>query len=116
MKSLLIVLTIALTPALSFASIYSCSGAGFSIEVVGNPIEMRITGNGFNSVAKNASSSSTFDTVIAGNTASPAATVKLVIKDSSFANPGDRFNALVQVSSASGVRDFSGVTCIRGND
>lgn len=114
MKKLLIALS--LVPTLSFASIYSCTGSGFSVEVAGSPVEMKITGNGFNSIAKNVSTSSTFDTVITGNTLSPAATLKLIIKDSSFANPGDRFNASIQVSSASGVRDFSGITCIRGND
>lgn len=114
MKSLLIALS--LVPTLSFASIYSCSGAGFSIELTGNPVEMKVSGNGLNSMAQNVSVSSTFDTVVAGNIANPASTVKLTIKDSSFGNPGDRFNATLQVSSASGVKDYAGIVCVRGNE
>lgn len=114
MKSLLIALS--LVPTLSFASIYSCSGAGFSIELTGNPVEMKVAGNGFNAMAQNVRVSQTFDTVVTGNIAVPAATVKLTIKDASFGNPGDRFNAGLQVSSAAGVQDYSGVVCIRGNE
>lgn len=108
--------TIALVPTLSFASIYSCNGSGFSIDLTGNPVEMKISGNGFNTLAKNVNLSSTFNTVVTGNTASPAATIKLTIKDSSFGNPGDRFSAGLQISSASGVKDFADITCIRGNE
>ena len=114
MKTLLIALT--LVPTLSFASIYNCSGSGFSIDLSGSPVEMKISGNGFNTMAKNVNLSSTFDTVVTGNTSTPSATIKLTIKDSSFGNPGDRFNAGLQVSSAAGVKDFSDITCIRGND
>lgn len=114
MKNLLIALS--LVPTVSMASIYSCSGAGFSIELTGNPVEMKVAGNGFNSMAQNVRVSSTFDTVVAGNIASPAATVKLTIKDSSFGNPGDRFNAGLQVSSAAGVKDYAGIICVRGNE
>lgn len=114
MKNLMIALS--LLPAVSFANIYSCNGAGFSIELTGNPIEMRVAGNGLNTMAQNVRVSSTFDTVVTGNIASPAATVKLTIKDSSFGNPGDRFNAGLQISSASGVKDYAGIVCIRGNE
>ena len=114
MKKLLIALC--LVPSISFANLYSCTGAGFSIEVTGNPAVMKVVGNGFNTVAQNARLSATFDTVIIANTTSPAATVKLTIKDSSFAGPGDRFTSNVQVSSANGVADYNGLTCIRGND
>lgn len=114
MKSLLIVLS--LVPSLSFANIYACSGAGFSIDLTGNPVEMKIVGNGFNSIAQNIRTSANFDTVISANTLNPAASLKLTIKDSSFGNPGDRFNAGLQVSSATGVKDFSGIICIRGNE
>lgn len=114
MKSLLIALS--LVPTLSFASIYSCSGSGFSIELTGEPVEMKVVGNGFNSMAQNVRVSSTFDTVVVGNIANPTSTVKLTIKDSSFGNPGDRFNATLQVSAATGVKDYNGVVCIRGNE
>ena len=114
MKSLFIALS--LVPSLSFASIYSCSGAGFSIELTGNPVEMKIVGNGFNTVAQNVRTSANFDTIISANTANPAASLKLTIKDSSFGNPGDRFNAGLQVSSSNGVKDFTGLVCIRGNE
>jgi hypothetical protein len=114
MKVLLIALS--LCPALSFASIYSCNGAGFSINVTGNPVEMKIVGNGFNTMAQNVRYAATFDTVVTGNTTTPAASVKLTIKDSSFGNPGDSFNAGFQVSSAAGVKDFASINCVRGNE
>lgn len=114
MKKLFIALS--LLPSISFANIYGCNGSGFSIELLGNPVEMKITGNGFNTMAQNIRTSSTFDTVITANTANPPASVKLTIKDSSFGNPGDSFAASFQVSSASGVRDFGGITCVRGNE
>lgn len=114
MKNLLIALC--LVPTVSFASIYSCNGAGFSIELTGNPIEMKVAGNGLNAMAKNVRISSTFDTIVTGNIANPAATVKLTIKDSSYGNPGDSFNAGLQVSSAAGVKDYAGIVCIRGNE
>ncbi|MGZ3808257.1 MAG: hypothetical protein ACXVCE_09230 [Bacteriovorax sp.] len=114
MKKILIALS--LMPALSFAGIYNCSGSSFVIDLAGNPLEMRITGNGFNTMAQNVHASSTFDTVVTGNTTNPAATVKLTIKDSSFGNPGDSFKANLQVSSSAGIKDFTGLNCIRGND
>jgi hypothetical protein len=109
-------LALALLPTLSFASVYNCSGTGFIIDVAGNPLEMKIVGNGFNSMAQNVRVTSTFDTVISGNTATPAATLKLTIKDSSFGNPGDSFKASLQVSSAAGIKEFAGLNCIRGNE
>lgn len=114
MKKLLFIA--ALLPSLSYASVYNCSGAGFVIDIAGEPLEMKISGNGFNSMAQNVRVASTFDTVISGNTSSPPATLKLTIKDSSFGNPGDSFKASIQVSSAAGIKDFGGLTCIRGND
>ena len=48
-----ILLTLALLPTLSYASVYNCSGSAFIIDVAGNPLEMKIVGNGFNSMAKN---------------------------------------------------------------
>lgn len=111
-----ILLGLALLPTLSFASVYNCSGSGFIIDLAGNPLEMKITGNGFNSMADNVRATSTFDTVISGNTTTPAATLKLTIKDSSFGSPGDNFKAGLQVSSAAGIREFTGLNCIRGND
>ncbi|MEA9358403.1 hypothetical protein SHI21_19360 [Bacteriovorax sp. PP10] len=114
MKKLILVLS--LVPTLSFASIYSCSGAGYSVELTGNPVEMKVTGNGVNAMAKDVSVSQTFNTVVAGNIISPAATVKLTIRDASFGNPGDRFNAAFQVSSAAGVKNYAGTVCIRGNE
>lgn len=65
MKKLLIALC--LVPTISFASIYSCNGAGFSIELTGNPIEMKVSGNGLNTMAQNVRVSATFDTVVTGN-------------------------------------------------
>lgn len=109
-------LTLALLPTLTFASVYNCSGAGFVIDIAGDPLDMKIVGNGFNSMAKNVRATATFDTVISGNTSAPAATLKLTIKDSSFGSPGDSFKASMQVSSASGIKDFAGLVCIRGND
>lgn len=111
-----ILLAFALLPTLSFASVYNCSGSGFIIDVAGNPLDMKINGNGFNSMAQNVKVVSTFDTVISGNTSSPAATIKLTIKDSSFGNPGDNFRANLQVSSSAGIKEFTGLNCIRGND
>ena len=103
-------------PVLSYASVYNCSGSGFVIDVSGNPIDMKISGNGFNSMAQNVRITSTFDTIISGNTTSPSATLKLTISDSSFGNPGDAFKAGLQISSAAGVKDFTGINCVRGND
>lgn len=114
MKKLLIILSI--VPTLSFASIYSCSGRGFSIDLTGNPVEMRVKGNGVNAMAQDVRFSSAFNTVVAGNIVNPAKTVKLTIKDSNFSHPGDRFNAGLQVSSAAGVKNYSGLVCIRGNE
>ena len=114
MKQFIFFLT--LLPALSFASLYNCRGAGFTIDVSENPIEMKISGNGFNSMAQNVRVTSTFDTIISGNTTTPAATLKLTISDSSFGNPGDAFKAGLQISSAAGVKEFSGLNCVRGND
>lgn len=114
MKKLIIVLS--LVPTLSFASIYSCSGAGYSVEITGNPVEMKVTGNGVNAMTQDVRISQTFDTVVAGNIVNPASTVKLTIKDSNFGNPGDRFKANLQLSSAAGVKNYSGTVCIRGNE
>lgn len=111
-----ILLAFAIIPTLSFASVYNCNGSGFIIDIAGNPLEMKITGNGFNSMAQNVRATSTFDTVISGNTTAPAATLKLVIKDSSFGNPGDSFKASLQVSSSAGIKEFTGLNCIRGNE
>jgi hypothetical protein len=111
-----ITLALALLPTLSFAGVYNCSGSGFVIDIANSPLEMKIVGNGFNTMVGNINVNSTFDTVISGNTVNPAATLKLTIKDSSFGSPGDSFKATVQVSSAAGIKDFSGLVCIRGND
>ena len=109
-------LAIALLPTITFAGVYNCSGAGFIIDIVGNPLEMKVVGNGFNTMVSNVRATSTFDTVVSGNTLNPAATLKLTIKDSSFGNPGDNFKANLQVSSAAGIKEFNGLNCIRGND
>ena len=114
MKSIILMLT--LIPAMSFANIYSCTGNGFNIEIGGSPVAMRVVGNGINGMVENVHVSSTFDTVIAGNLSNPPSTIKLVIKDSSFGNPGDSFKASAQVSSSAGVKDFSSLVCVRGND
>ncbi len=114
MKKYLFALT--LLPTLSFASVYNCSGAGFVIDLAGEPLNMHVAGNGFNTMAQNVHSSATFDTVVTGNTINPAASIKLTIKDSSFGNPGDSFKASVQISSAAGIKEFTGLNCIRGND
>lgn len=114
MKKTLLVL--ALIPTISFAGVYNCSGSGFIIDVAGNPLEMKVFGNGFNTMVSNVRTTATFDTVVSGNTLNPAASIKLTIKDSSFGNPGDSFKASLQVSSAAGIKDFTGLTCIRGND
>ena len=114
MKKTLLLIT--LLPTLSFASVYNCSGLGFFVDIAGEPLAMKIVGNGFNSMAKNVKATSTFDTIISGNTAAPIASLKLTIKDSTFGNPGDNFKANLQVSSAAGIKDFAGLICIRGND
>lgn len=111
-----LVLALSFLPVLATASVYNCSGAGFVIDLAGNPLEMRVSGNGFNTMAQNVRASSTFDTVITGNTANPAASLRLTIKDSSFGNPGDSFKAILQISSASGIKEFNNLNCIRGND
>lgn len=112
----ILVVALCLVPTLSFANLYSCNGAGFSIDVAANPVEMKITGNGFNTMAQNVRYAATFETVVTGNTTAPAATIKLTIKDGSFGNPGDSFGAALQVSSAAGIKDFTNINCIRGND
>lgn len=109
-------LFLSLLPTLSFAGVYNCSGSGFIIDVAGNPLEMKIVGNGFNTMVSNVRVNATFDTVISGNTLNPAATLKLTIKDSSFGNPGDSFKAGLQISSSAGIKDVTGLSCIRGND
>ena len=114
MKKILCALV--LLPTLSFANMYSCTGAGFNIDVSSNPIEMKVTGNGINTDVPNIKVTATFDTVLAGNSQNPPATLKLTVKDSSFANPGDSFKAILSISSASGVKDIPGLTCVRGND
>lgn len=118
MKTLFLasVLLASLLPTLTHASVYNCSGANFVIDVAGTPLEMKIVGNGFNTMVSNVRATSTFDTVISGTTLTPAASLKLTIKDSSFGNPGDNFKASLQVSSSAGVKDFSALNCIRGND
>lgn len=105
-----------LLPTITFANVYNCTGAGFIIDLAGEPLEMKVTGNGFNTMAINVHSTATFDTVISGNTATPPATIKLTIKDSNFGNPGDSFKAQLQISSSVGIKDYPGLVCIRGND
>lgn len=105
-----------LLPVAGFSSVYNCSGSGFIIDIAGNPLEMKVNGNGFNTMAQNVRASSTFDTVVTGNTLNPAASLRLTIKDSSFGNPGDNFKATFQVSSAAGIKEFTNLICIRGND
>jgi hypothetical protein len=114
MKALL-ALTL-LVPCVSFASLYDCEGSGFVISVSASPLEMMVEGNGFNNRIANLRAASTFDTVLVGNTTKPAATLKLVIKDSSFGNPGDRFKSTLLVSSAAGIKEYTAIECIRGND
>lgn len=114
MKKLLILATI--LPSVSFASLYSCSGAGFNLEVAANPLSMRVVGNGYNTNLTNLNAVVNFDTIVSGNTANPPGTFKLVVKDSSFANPGDQFKGIVTVSTPTGVREFPGLTCVKGND
>jgi len=109
-------LLLSLLPSLSFASVYNCSGAGFVIDLAGNPLEMKVVGNGFNSMVQNVRANSTFDTVVTGNILNPAASIKLTIKDSSFGNPGDSFKGVLQISSSAGIKEFTGLNCIRGND
>jgi hypothetical protein len=103
-------------PTLSFANLYTCTGAGFAIDIQSNPMEMKVVGNGINTLIPNLKLNATFDTVLIGNSQNPAATMKITIKDSSFANPGDNFKAIFTVSSSAGVKDYSGLTCLRGND
>jgi hypothetical protein len=114
MKALLAL--VLLLPTLSYASLYDCEGAGFVIDVSASPLEMKVTGNGINAKIANLRAAATFDTILVGNAITPAATLKLVIKDSSFANPGDSFKSIFTVSSAAGVKEYNGIICIRGND
>ena len=114
MKKILLILS--LLPTLGFSSVYNCSGSGFIIDIAGEPLEMKIVGNGFNNMVKNVHVNSTFDTVVSGNTLNPVSSLKLVIKDSTFGNPGDNFKGNLQVSSATGIKEFLGLICIRGND
>lgn len=111
-----ILLALVLIPGISFANVYSCNGAGFNIEILSNPSEMKVVGNGISTVVSNLKSTATFDTVFIGNSQNPAATMKVTIKDSSFANPGDSFKAALTISSAAGVKEYPGLTCLRGND
>jgi hypothetical protein len=114
MKKLLAVAL--LLPSLSYANLYECAGSGFIIDVNGAPLEMKISGNGFDAKIGNLRAAATFDTTIVGNSANPAATIKLVIKDSSYANPGDSFKSILTISSPAGVKEYAGLICIRGND
>jgi hypothetical protein len=111
-----IVCALILFPAISFANLYSCSGNGFNVEIQSNPMEMKIIGNAINTLIPNLKVSATFDTVFLGNSQTPPATMKLTVKDSSFANPGDSFKGILTISSPSGVKDYPGITCVRGND
>ncbi len=113
---LLLALLSTVLPTIALASTYGCRGSGFIIDIAGKPLEMKIVGNGFNTMVSNVNVTSTFDTIVSGSTLNPAATLKVVIKDSSFGSPGDSFKADVQVSSAAGIRDFTGLDCIRGID
>jgi hypothetical protein len=105
-----------LVPTISFANLYSCAGAGFNIDILSNPVEMKLVGNGINTSIPNVKLNATFDTVLVGNSQNPVATIKLTIKDSSFANPGDSFKSILSISSSTGVREFTGLICQRGND
>ena len=105
-----------LLPSISFANLYSCTGAGFNIDIQANPMEMKVVGNGINAFVPNVKLSATFDTVFMGNSQTPAATIKVIIKDSSYANPGDSFKGSITFSSAAGIKDYAGLTCLRGND
>lgn len=111
-----ILLIAAMIPSLSMASLYSCSGGGFVIDIGSDPLDMKVTGNGFNTKIVGLNSTATFDTVITGNSTKPSATLKLVIKDSSFANPGDSFKAVLTVSTPTSIKDYPGLVCLRGND
>lgn len=112
MKKILILLCFVI-PGLSFASFYSCQGDDFSVEVAENPVEMKIKGNGINVVAQDVFVNSTFNTVVTGNLVNPGMTAKLSIKDS---HSGDRFKAGLQLSSAAGVKNYSGLVCLKGNE
>lgn len=111
-----IVFFFSLIPALSFASFYSCSGPGISIELSGDPVEMKVFSNGINAMAQNIQIMEGFDTVVSGNIKNPAQTIKLAIQNFRFDKPGDRFNASLLISSAFGVKTYSGFQCIRGNE
>jgi hypothetical protein len=102
-----------LIPSFSFASTYSCSGEGFSIELTDGPVEMKVKGSGVNAMAQDISISSTFNTVVTGNIINPAVTVKLTINDSGLRNPRDQFKADLQLSSASGIKEYSGIICTK---
>lgn len=114
MKKALLLLILA--PTISMANLYSCNGSGFSLEIQSNPKSMTVVGNGFNTNITSINTSVTFDTVVTGNSKNPPATLKLVIKDSSFANPGDSFKGILTVSSPSGIKEYPGLICLKGND
>jgi hypothetical protein len=101
---------------MAFASLYNCQGAGFNIDIGSNPIDMKILGNGINTTITNVKVNSTFDTAFVGNSQNPPATMKLIIKDTNFANPGDNFKGIFIISSGSGIREFTGLQCIKGNE
>lgn len=114
MKYFFIALT--LMPTLSFASMYSCAGEGYSLELSKSPLEMKVKGSGVNAMAQDIRILSTFNTILTGKILKPTLSVKLTIKDLHMGNPGDRFNAVLQLSSADGVREYSGIVCSRGNE
>ncbi|MFA6237907.1 MAG: hypothetical protein WC635_11305 [Bacteriovorax sp.] len=115
MKKTLLAFTL-LLPALSIAGVYNCSGSGFIIDIAGMPLEMKIVGNGFNTMVTNVRATSNFDTIITGSTLNPPSSLKVTIKDSSFGNPGDSFKGNLQVSTPEEVKEYRGLNCIRGND
>ncbi len=105
MKKLLFVSLFVSTQA--FASGYQCSGAGFNIEVLTNPNEMYVVGNGYDAQASNVKIESLFDTVVTGNFANPPSTFRLMIKDSA----GMVGN--LKISTGNGVKEFKNLACVK---
>lgn len=105
MKKLLFVSLFASVEA--FAGGYQCSGAGFNIEVLTNPSEMYVVGNGYDAQASNVKIESLFDTVVTGNFANPPSTFRLMIKDSA----GMVGN--LKISTGNGVKEFKNLACVK---
>ena len=111
-----VLLGMALVPTISYASYYACNGQGLDVQVTPPPFEMKIKGQGLNSIVSDVTLTDTFDSIFLGNTKNPPTTFRLTVKGAGFANAGESFESALMISSALGIKEVSGITCTRGDD